>query len=76
VAAAAADLESAHAVRAGPAVPLLLRRRMARAASWQSLSVFISESGKHPTLSPVALFKDHLRLLGANPANWTKQPIG
>lgn len=40
------------------------------------LSVFIDEAGRHPAIGVIALFGHHLRLLGANPAHWTKVPIG
>jgi hypothetical protein len=40
------------------------------------LAVFIDEAGSHPAIGVIALFGHHLRLLGANPANWTKAPIG
>jgi hypothetical protein len=39
------------------------------------LSLYISEFGAHPPISLASLFRDHLRLLGANPANWTSKPI-
>jgi hypothetical protein len=35
----------------------------------------IEEFGPHPTIGVASLFK-HLRLLGTNPANWTRNPIG
>jgi len=31
--------------------------------------------GSQPTLSPVSIFGQHMRLLGPDPANWTTQPI-
>ena len=34
------------------------------------------EQGAHPPISMANLFRDHLRLLGNNPANWTRKPIG
>jgi hypothetical protein len=40
------------------------------------LALYISEFGVHPPISLASLFRDHLRLLGANPANWTAKPIG
>jgi DNA-directed RNA polymerase specialized sigma24 family protein len=46
------------------------------AAHAHGLAVFIAEIGGHPAISVIALFEHHLRLLGANPANWTKAPIG
>jgi hypothetical protein len=39
------------------------------------LSVDILEFGPHPSASVTSLFRQ-LRLLGTNPANWTKNPIG
>jgi len=39
------------------------------------LSLYISEFGAHPPISLTSLFRDHLRLLSANPANWTTRPI-
>lgn len=39
------------------------------------LSVDILEFGRHPSIGVTSLFR-HLRLLGANPANWTKNPVG
>ncbi len=35
----------------------------------------IIEFGPHPIIDVASLFRDHLRLLGANPANWTSKPI-
>lgn len=46
------------------------------AAHARGLAVFIDEAGGHPAIGVIALFGQHLRLLGANPANWTKVPIG
>ncbi len=31
--------------------------------------------GSQPTPSPVSIFRQHMRLLGPEPANWTTQPI-
>ena len=45
------------------------------AAHAHGLAVFIDEAGRHPGIGVIALFEHHLRLLGANPANWTKVPI-
>jgi len=45
------------------------------AAHADGLWVDIEEFGPHPTIGVTSLFK-HLRLLGANPANWTSNPIG
>ncbi len=39
------------------------------------LSVDILEFGRHPSIGVTSLFRQ-LRLLGTNPANWTKNPIG
>ena len=39
---------------------------------WFDIQVF----GAHPSIDVTRLFKDHMRLLGTNPANWTIQPIG
>jgi len=36
----------------------------------------IEEFGAHPSIDAASLFRQHLRLLGTNPANWTKNPIG
>jgi hypothetical protein len=36
----------------------------------------IQEFGAHPSINVASLFKDHMRLLGTNPANWTSKPIG
>jgi hypothetical protein len=36
----------------------------------------IIEFGPHPSIDVASLFRQHLRLLGTNPANWTKNPIG
>jgi hypothetical protein len=46
------------------------------AAHADGLGVFIDDAGSHPAIGAVALFGHHLRLLGTNPANWTKSPIG
>jgi hypothetical protein len=46
------------------------------AGNANGLALYISEFGVHPPISLASLFKDHLRLLGANPANWTSKPIG
>jgi hypothetical protein len=45
------------------------------AAHADGLSVDIEEFGPHPSIGVASLFR-HLRLLGANPANWTSNPIG
>jgi hypothetical protein len=39
---------------------------------WFDIQVF----GAHPSIDVATLFKDHMRLLGTNPANWTRNPIG
>jgi hypothetical protein len=39
------------------------------------LFIFVSVIGSHPAIDPVTLFR-HMKLLGANPASWTTQPIG
>lgn len=40
------------------------------------LSFYINAQGKkHPVMDLATLFRDHLRILGANPAKWTTQPI-
>jgi hypothetical protein len=46
------------------------------AANADGLAVSIAEHGAHPLTGVTALFKEHLRLLGSNPANWTSRPIG
>jgi hypothetical protein len=30
----------------------------------------------HPSIDVASLFRDHKRLVGTNPANWTTKPIG
>jgi hypothetical protein len=45
------------------------------AAHADGLWVDILEFGRHPLMGVTSLFR-HLRLLGTNPANWTKNPIG
>jgi hypothetical protein len=42
------------------------------AGLWFDIEVF----GAHPTIDVASLFRDHMRLLGTNPANWTTNPIG
>ena len=39
---------------------------------WFDIQVF----GSHPSINVVSLFRDHMRLLGTNPANWTTTPVG
>ena len=46
------------------------------AANADGLALYIGQRGAHPPISVPELFGDHLRLLGANPANWTTKPIG
>jgi hypothetical protein len=46
------------------------------AANADGLALNIGLQGAHPPISVASLFGDHLRLLGANPANWTTKPIG
>jgi hypothetical protein len=46
------------------------------AAHAGGLSLYISQFGAHPSIDLASLFRDHVRLLGANPANWTRRPIG
>jgi hypothetical protein len=40
------------------------------------LAFDIQVFGAHPSIDVATLFKDHMRLLGTNPANWTTNPIG
>jgi hypothetical protein len=46
------------------------------AAHADGLALYISQFGAHPPINLASLFRDHLRLLGTNPANWTSKPIG
>jgi hypothetical protein len=46
------------------------------AAPAKGLSLYISQFGAHPPMNLASLFRGHLRVLGANPANWTTKPIG
>jgi hypothetical protein len=46
------------------------------AAPAKGLSLYIGQFGAHSSIDLASLFRDHLRLLGANPANWTSKPIG
>ena len=39
------------------------------------LWVDIIEFGRHPSIGVVSLFRQHLRLLGAHPAGWTRDPL-
>lgn len=43
-------------------------------ANGMSLNIRVEE--KNPPMTPLTLFRAHLKLLGANPAGWTRQPIG
>jgi hypothetical protein len=43
-------------------------------ADGMSLNIRVEE--KNPPLTPLALFRAHLKLLGPDPAGWTRQPIG
>lgn len=36
----------------------------------------IEEFGSRPPIGMTKLFRDHVHLLGRNPANWTQNPIG
>jgi hypothetical protein len=40
------------------------------------LAVDIQVFGAHPSINVASLFRDHMRLLGTNPANWTSNPMG
>jgi hypothetical protein len=53
-----------------------LSRQDLCAANADGLALYISQFGAHPPINLASLFRDHLRLLGANPANWTSKPIG
>src|SRR5215475_7420874 len=46
------------------------------AAHADGLDLFVSELGSHPVMSVDDVFRHHLRLLGGNPANWVRNPIG
>jgi hypothetical protein len=46
------------------------------AAHAGGLSLSIIQFGPHPAVGVASLFRDHLQLLGTNPANWTSNPIG
>jgi hypothetical protein len=35
----------------------------------------IQEFGSHPSIDVATLFKQHMKLLGTNPANWTSHPL-
>ncbi len=51
-------------------------RRQVCAGNARGLAVLIAEIGPHPAISPASLFGHNLRLLGTNPAHWTRKPIG
>jgi hypothetical protein len=36
----------------------------------------IEEFGSHPVIGVTKLFRDHVQLLGRNPAHWTQNPLG
>jgi len=46
------------------------------AAHADGLTLFVSEQGAHPAIGVASLFRNHLRLLGGNPANWARNPFG
>ena len=46
------------------------------AGNADGLALYIGQHGAHPPINVASLFRDHLRLLGANPANWTTKPTG
>jgi hypothetical protein len=46
------------------------------AAHADGLTLFVSELGSYPAIGVASLFRSHLRLLGGNPANWVRNPIG
>ena len=37
--------------------------------------ISIIEFGAHPSIEAASLFRHHVRLLGTNPANWTRHPL-
>jgi hypothetical protein len=45
-------------------------------ANADGLHVYITTSSGTPVPSAAGIFAHHLRLLGANPANWTTRPLG
>jgi hypothetical protein len=45
------------------------------AAQADGLFVFVSTDSDHASLNAVAIFRDHLRLLGTDPAHWTTRPV-
>jgi hypothetical protein len=46
------------------------------APSADGLMVFVSTYGRGASPDAVRIFRDHMRLLGTNPANWTTKPLG
>jgi len=36
----------------------------------------LEDTGPHPVPGVVKMFRDHVHLLGRNPANWTRNPLG
>jgi hypothetical protein len=46
------------------------------AAHAGGFAVSIIQYGPRPAIGVASLFRDHLRLLGTNPANWTSNPLG
>jgi hypothetical protein len=53
-----------------------MRRQELCGAHADGLYVDIQEFGAHPSINVATLFGKNLHLLGANPANWTHQPLG
>src|SRR6266487_1747108 len=45
------------------------------AAHADGLALSIIEFGPHPPIDVASLFRDHVRLLGTNLANWTSNPL-
>jgi hypothetical protein len=64
-----------HTAAIGSMASHLFRSQALCTANAGGLAVNLSETGPHPALSVASLFKDHLRLLGTNPADWTTKPI-
>jgi hypothetical protein len=58
-----------------PAARGALATQQVCAAHADGLFVFVSTYGSHPPLDAVAIFRDHLRLLGTDPAHWTTRPV-
>jgi hypothetical protein len=46
------------------------------AAHADGIALNIRVEEKNPPKTPLALFRDHLKLLGSDPARWTRHPIG